>query len=122
MKVRSVVKVSFVADDGREFDNEEECRTYENKTMLEKHVKFLDESFKPCCFDDCKFMIIKDRIGIKVVDNYCEANGFSTPWDLDLTMMHTGYFLYNEHKDEWTDIEGVLDVLKQCGDVYKEEQ
>lgn len=84
MKIVEKVKVTqkvFVANDGREFDNEYECKVYEQFApqsvydVVSKYVSFYDdevvEAFKRNEIPQFAYLLVKERIPKEVI-KYCD--------------------------------------------------
>lgn len=100
----------YIAEDGTEFEDEQECMAYEagqNARMLKGQVVLLTEGFQPIPLDDLSkwdgawYIFVKDQLALHALKEV---------WDWDLTGMYppqflfedtAGLFAYDESNDEW---------------------
>lgn len=87
----------YVAFDGKEFDNEEECRDYENELNI-KSIEAYDEDFNRIDFDSATYVVIHSEAELNFIDKVCDYNG----WTSD-GLMETGLYRYNSswRDDRW---------------------
>ena len=115
----------YVADDGTEFEDEEECLRYEagkQAKELKGRVVLLDNLFRPIPLPDLSqwenacFIYAKDVQALK---------DLSDVWDWDLTGMSpphflfedkAGLFAYDETIDEWYHIGTRLQEIQSVAD------
>ena len=106
--------IRYVADDGKAFDDEDECREYEG-SLYAKDVSFfkfaedgvnikkmLPTSEK--CIETCDIIAIKTIEGAEWVNRCCYNAGIELVFNTD-EAKKTGIFVYNERSQEWDDWE-----------------
>ena len=107
----------YIADDGTEFRDEEECRMYEDSKRDYSAVRFFDcerEEINPnaytidCLYSDANYLIIVDAERAKELFTYLyEAYGFEPPREYE-----TGDILaYDEDDGGWYDLVKKIDEL-----------
>lgn len=107
----------YVADDGTEFRDEEECRMYEDSKRDYSSVRFFDieqEEINPnaytidCLYSDANYLIIMDAERAKELFTYLyETYGFEPPREYE-----TGDILaYDEDDGGWYDLVKKIDEL-----------
>lgn len=114
----------YIADDGTEFEDEEDCLRYEAgcRAQLLKGVVLLDENFRPIPLSDLSqwenawFIYTKDIQALR---------DLSDIWDWDLTGISPprflfadtpGLFAYDETIDEWYHIGTRLQETQSIAD------
>lgn len=115
----------YVADDGTEFEDEEECLRYETGCKaqeLKGQVTLLDENFRLLSLSDLSqwenawFIYAKDIQALR---------DLSDVWDWDLTGMRApcflfadtpGLFAYDETIDEWYHVGTRLQEIQSIAD------
>lgn len=115
----------YVADDGTEFEDEEECLRYETGCKaqgLKGRVVLLDENFRSLSLSDLNqwenawFIYAKDIQALR---------DLSDVWDWDLTGMRAprflfadtpGLFAYDEIIDEWYHVGTRLQEIQSIAD------
>ena len=114
----------YIADDGTEFEDEEECRLYEAgcRAQLLKGVVLLDENFRPIPLSDLTqwenawFIYAKDIQALR---------DLSDVWDWDLTGISPprflfadtpGLFAYDGTIDEWYHMGTRLQEIQSAAD------
>ena len=107
----------YVADDGTEFRDEEECRLYEDSKRDYSAVRFFDidcEEINPnayaidCLYSDANYLVIEDAEKAKELFAYLyETYGFEPPKEYQ-----TGDILaYDEDDGGWYDLVKKIDEL-----------
>lgn len=115
----------WVADDGSEFEDEEECLAYEagqNAKMLKGQVVLLAENFQPIPLDDLSewdaawYIFVKDLPALRALRNV---------WDWDLVGLYqpdflngdtAGLFAYDGDHDGWYHLGTKLQELQSLAD------
>ena len=124
------MKVLYVAEDGRTFDNEEDCRKYETQTFIEDSYKFIHlktingieaslydvESFQSA-FCDPKFCFLTIDQGISK-DNIERLNMYIREFGL-FAPTKPGKYRWDEYEENWISYEkDYAEFCKkwQCGE------
>lgn len=122
-------KILYVADDGAEFESEEECLTYERTLgfdFIKDDITFWDEHFKKLNIDEED---LADKVFYVKIDsenaygwfnNLLWEEGFST---LEKCVSNrskvTGLYFYDSYRDVWKQLEGEMDdlysIIDNCG-------
>lgn len=67
----------YVAFNGKEFDNEEECRNYENKLNI-NFIETYDENFNRIDFDSATYVVIHSEADLYLVREVCDYNSWTS--------------------------------------------
>ena len=122
-------KIIFIADDGAEIEDEDECLNYE-KTLgfdyIKDEITFWDEHFKklniesPNLADETFYVKIDSEKAYNWFNNLLSEEGYET---LDKCVSDRpklrGLYFYDSYKDVWKQLEGEFDALywivENCG-------
>ena len=104
---------TYVAFDGSEFDDEDDCLAYERTmkaTDYEGEIFFYDASLEPVPLhvedlDDVYFVNIKTEKACQWFVDRCQDCGSTHPWSYDSHRREefpmTGFFWFDTHDDTW---------------------
>ena len=116
-----IEKTIYIADDGTEFDNEDECLRYESKIALSElgdRILFFDENRRPLelsCdnYEKCFYIVIKDESAISHFISTMEDEGYSE-------LPHSvGVYEYNTYTDKWVNLsEKVANIINLIKELY----
>lgn len=118
-------KITYVAIDGREFENERECVDYENSLKLNNLCKstiFLNQDFKIMNTNrlipaEVFYIYVNNDDDKEFIDNFFASDWCSSPFsiyngqDVDLSE-YSGWFYYDSDEDEWKHFETEVQVYK----------
>ena len=99
----------YIADDGKQFDDEFDCQKYEMKLKEGAHkhtLRYYDVDGSPAeAFDECCIVVVTTMSDAQLLDEICEFNGWYAPWNNSrfIDTMRSGIFYYDN--DEWYDFE-----------------
>ena len=124
-----IEKIIYIADDGAEFEDEDECLDYERAMKfdsIEKDITFWDEHFRklsidnPELADDAFYVKVDTEKAYDWFNNYLYEEGFTTLADcITPRPKLTGLYFYDSKNDVWKQLEGELDTLywivENCG-------
>lgn len=87
----------YVARDGKEFDDEEECLNYENELNI-KFIEAYDEDFNRTYFDSATYVVIYSDEEINLIRKVCNYNGWTSEG-----LNESGLYRYNcnYRNDKW---------------------
>lgn len=122
-------KILYIADDGAEFEDEEECLNYE-KTLgfdfIKDEITFWDEHFKKLNIDEKDLAYKVCYVKIDTEKAYDWFNNFL--WEegyhaLDKCVSNrpklTGLYFYDTYRGVWKQLEGELNdlyhIMEFCG-------
>ena len=119
------MEIIYRADDGKEFDSQDECESYERrKDTLENPLAscFYDRNGKRMSLEDfvdnpdkCYFMRIVDEEEARRIEEICQYYGCYSPYDIDDKYV-TGDFFYDCHNEQWRNVNDIhqqyLELLK----------
>lgn len=108
-------KITYIAFDGKEFANEDECIDYEtelNFGAFKGHVFLFDDERKPmpfslANFEACFYVSINDDRAAASFVNTMEAEGYTE------LPRAKGVYEYNTRKDEWENLHEKLANLTE---------
>lgn len=114
-------KIIYIANDGTEFDNEEECYAYEHQfdDIINSDVKFWDLQRRPLdksdienCLETCCVMYIPNQEIAKIVNGTFKYFGIETPWSDEISDsdFDIGYFYYERG---WVNIDKEIASLNE---------
>lgn len=124
-----IEKILYIADDGAEFEDEDECLTYE-KTLGFDHIKdeiaFWNKYFKKLTIDEedlsdkAFYVKIDSEKAYNWFNNLLWTEGYET---MDKCVSHrsklTGLYFYDSYRDVWKQLEGELNdlyhIMESCG-------
>lgn len=112
----------YIADDGTEFDDYEECVDYEKKLEmdeLKEEVIALDKDGKPVDdfrdVDEIFYLCISSNDAAHQLDDLWDTGW---PWSSDSTRCvafpKAGRFLYDIDADRWIDIDDIKEKIKEA--------
>lgn len=118
-----IERVSYVADDGTAFEDEDECLEYECNLMLQKHehdIHMWDNEFQPISITDSQaldkvyYLTCDTAEAVEVVNDWFESLNYSSPFegDKDFADM-AGHHYYWQDNDEWYEADDLIE--KVCG-------
>ena len=122
-----IERTIYVTDDGREFDDEDEAREYENSGFLNRvHVTLLSEDKKPLSYadaDDISIIIIRD-ISDEDLGTLYNILGYEIGYDIERWMFTPHSLIYwDEHKNKWVawgaESEAQLSYLQSLKKLYE---
>lgn len=119
----------YYADDGTEFDNYDDCETYERRQKTINAVRFSrfwDENRKLMTLDEfinepemCDYMEIGTDDEASLIKVFCrEDAGIMAPWAYNETPMYGRYY-YSRDDDEWRCLDTDLSMLREIEKIFK---
>lgn len=67
----------FIARDGKEFEDEDECLWYENELNIED-IEAYDENFDRVSFDRASYVVVHSDEELNFITEVCGYNGWSS--------------------------------------------
>lgn len=124
-----IERVSYIADDGTTFEDEDECIDYERGLMLKKYehdIHMWDSEFQPISITDSRaldkvyYLTCDTAEAVEVMHNWFEYMGYSSPFEGDKGFAEmAGRHYYWQDDDEWHEadyfIEKVRGMMKIFG-------
>lgn len=96
------MKVTYIAVDGTEFEDREECQMYETSlTTMCEHVRFYDRYFKPIEWNPGNYESMWNHLYYIVIEPHHEQE-VEDWWDSTFNNM-LGVSPFGEINDEWCD-------------------
>lgn len=84
-----VEKEFYIANDGKEFEDEGECLDYENEIDI-KSIEAYDENFNRIDFESATYVVIHSDEEVEFIDKICDYNGWTSNG-----LCEVGLFRYN---------------------------
>ena len=126
------MRVAYFADDGSEFDNEEECEQYEyNLRMKDKFptTRFFNRVGKVVPFlASCEFCENLFYVDVSNMDEalllhqWFQDCGFDSIWPRDFhrgVTITLGRFFYDTEEDRWRNIEELYKAYQDVLDIFE---
>lgn len=124
-----IERVSYIADDGTAFEDEDECIDYERGLMLKKYehdIRMWDSEFQPIPITDSRaldkvyYLTCDTAEAVEVMNNWFEYMGYPSPFEGDKGFAEmAGRHYYWQDDDEWHEadyfIEKVRGMMKIFG-------
>ena len=124
-----IERVSYIADDGTAFEDEDECLEYERTLMLKKYerdIHMWDSEFQPILITDSQaldkvyYLTCDTAEAVEVMNNWFEYMGYPSPFEGDKGFAEmAGRHYYWQDDDEWHEadyfIEKVRGMMKIFG-------
>lgn len=124
-----IERVSYIADDGTTFEEEDECLEYERTLMLKKYerdIHMWDSEFQPIPITDSRaldkvyYLACDTAEAVEVMNNWFEYMGYPSPFESDKGFAEmAGRHYYWQDDDEWHEadyfIEKVRGMMKIFG-------
>lgn len=113
----TIDSVVYVADDGREFTNADDCEAYEMRCAA-KVLKMFNFVGAPCTqADDCEVVKLTTKREVETFIRLCRYDGVS-----HRGIEGSGVYIYTEGaygkaNIAWTEISGIIDRLKEREDI-----
>lgn len=108
----------YVACDGKEFANEDDCLNYERQTHgkeVEGQIFFYDSNFSKLpltALEEVVYAhILTEKAGLWF-KNQNESLGYENPWEQKEDFPLTGIFFWEQDSWEWRELESEYEKLK----------
>ena len=109
-------KIIYIANNGREFGDKEECLKYEKS--LNDFLMFDTQGRKVNSMYDCSILIIKtDEAAQTFARIY--GSGYTLPWDEDYAT--SGAWFWSDETDSWITYDYVVDTVHIIDKIRKQE-
>ena len=117
--------IQYVAEDGKIFDDEDECMTYERISKIEFHtkdIKFFTDDLEnysldlddPCDpYDSCYFMIFKTQEAAKKYSDVLCSYGYTACPE------KKGIYYYDDQERMFMDMKEKVDEMKKFIEKYE---
>lgn len=120
-------KIIYIAADGKEFDNEKDCREYENTSML-KGIHCYNGSKQPITlsindfrseFCSIYYVQAESKEALDHFNDISEDNGYEPiPYE-DLGAEYDDLFYYSDDDDCWHSLRDEIKKLKDLADHFQ---
>lgn len=111
-KTITVEKEIYIAEDGTEFDDRDDCEAYEN-SLIGKRLKMYSYDYSPCeSVDECSYAKLNTWADVQAFVDLCEYIGVSHKG-----ITEPGLYMYTEGRwgagnTAWTNISEILKHLE----------
>ena len=118
-----IERVSYIADDGTVFEDEDECIDYERGFMLKKYehdIHMWDCEFQPIPITDSQALDKVDYLtcdtaeAVEVMNNWFEYMGYSSPFkgnESFAAMAGRQYYYYMDN-DKWYEADDLIEKAR----------
>lgn len=117
------IKIAYVALDGTEFEDKEECKEYEMTLKVNRFanfVRFCDGNLEslpltPEGFDNALYIRIDDAEAMAFVEELADSIGQYAPWEYNDAILTatTGLYYFDDDQDGWHLAEYELHKLEE---------
>lgn len=129
------MRVVYFADDGTQFDTEEECEQYEYvNSMKDKFptTRFFNRIGKEVPFlattefcENIFYLDVRDLDEATLLHQWFQDCGFDSPWKpahwRDGATITIGYFFYDTDEDKWRNIEELYEAYQKVLNIFEGE-
>lgn len=103
-----IIKDIFVACDGTEFEDEDDCIDYECK-LAENKLSCYDEEFEKVDLDGCDYVDATTEESLKLFRELCKHYGFD-----QTGISGIGLYWYEPKSDTWVNISQIMSNFETC--------
>ena len=119
-------KITYIAADGKEFDEKDECIEYETACMI-KGLHFYDDDKKPVLvhsdnfnrFCTVYYVQAESKEALDALNKLCEINGYDI---IDYEELNTEYddlFYWSDDDDAWHSLRNDIKELKDLAEHFQ---
>ena len=111
-KTITIEKEIYIAEDGTEFDDQDDCEAYEYR-LVGKRLKMYKYSFSPCqSIEDCCYVKLDTETDVQAFIDLCKYDGISHKG-----VTTPGLYMYSEGRygfanDAWVNLSEILKHLE----------
>lgn len=116
-----IERVSYIADDGTAFEDEDECIDYERTLMLKKYehdIHMWDNEFQPIPITDPKaldkiyYLTCDTAEAVEVMNDWFEYMYYSSPFEGGNSFAEmAGCYYYWQDNDEWYEANDLIEKM-----------
>lgn len=116
-----IERVSYIADDGTAFEDEDECLEYERALMLKKYehdIHMWDNEFQPIPITDSKaldkvyYLTCDTAEAVEVMNDWFEHMDYSSPFEGGNSFAEmAGCHYYWQDNDEWCEADDLIEKV-----------
>lgn len=117
-----IERVSYIADDGTTFEDEDECLEYERTLMLKKYehdIHMWDCEFQPIPITDSQaldkvyYLTCDTAEAVEVMHNWFEYMGYSSPFEGNESFYAmAGRQYYYMDNDQWYEADDLIEKAR----------
>lgn len=104
----AVTTTVYIACDGKEFDDRDDCVNYEFQ-LKEKQLLFFDSKLFPSNLDNCTYIYIRTEAELEILQELCDFSDISCVGLID----GPGVYMYEDRRDKWLNISKTIDKIKE---------
>lgn len=116
-----IERVSYIADDGTAFEDEDECLEYERALMLKKYehdIHMWDNEFQPIPITDSKaldkvyYLTCDTAEAVEAMNDWFEHMDYSSPFEDGNSFAEmAGCHYYWQDNDEWYEADDLIEKV-----------
>lgn len=110
MKEVVVKQEVYIANDGKEFDDYDDCVEHEIK-LAEASMEFYDSDFEKSDLESCTYVEVNTPEEIEALIDLCKYYGISHKGISE----KTGIYMYYDRGDTWKNISDAVDRIRTGG-------
>ena len=125
--------VKYVAFDGMEFDNEEDCANYELETKAKEYIEYFTlygydrKPIKFCADDEILdlifYIVIKDEKAISFLDDLMVKHGYystigESAYNQNIKNC-VGLWMWDEQEEDWKHWETEMSKMRELGEYFQ---
>lgn len=97
----------YIANDGQEFDNEDDCLSHE-RDLLEEKLEFYGFDLWESDFENCVYVKTTTKEDVQNLITLAEMEGVTLK---GIEVDEPGIYMYESRSDGWTNITKVIDII-----------
>lgn len=105
-KLVTVEQEIYIAEDGKEFDDQDDCLSHE-RDLREETLEFYDYNFMPSNLENCTYVKTVTQEDVNNLLYLCHIDGISHDGITD----KPGIYMYMLHPDEWVNITEAVAII-----------
>ena len=102
----TTTKEVYIADDGTEFEDDDECEAYE-MDCLAKTIKFYSHDLDESDLDQCTYMKCMTQTAFDNVLKLCDYQGLTTEG-----LCGPGIYMYQGISDKWVNLNDLITAIQ----------
>lgn len=99
----------YIANDGQEFDNEDDCLSHE-RDLLKECIDFYDDELEDSDIHNCRYVKLDTPKSVRSLILICKLEGYPSQ---GLDEHKLGVYMYTDRLDRWIYLMGLIDQLSR---------
>lgn len=96
----------YIAEDGKEFDDEDDCLSHE-RDLLEEKLEFYKRDLTNGTLENCSYVYVKSAEDVANLLTLCDMDGIA----ISGLSNKPGVYMYSNRGDYWINISEVVDTI-----------